>query len=121
MTDGAHVEPTTAGFGEAQGIPASGGTLMFSDHPSSPGYQPIGTWSLFVFLVSGHSAQQGILRSILDLGRDGVTALGTRRGSEHFVIVDYSTDTDRAHAKRVVLAIDPGATITFSGRKHELP
>jgi hypothetical protein len=97
---------------------------MYPDHPSSPQYQPIGTkvpvWSLYVFQVADRNAQQRILRALLDLGQDGITGLGTHRGSEHFVIVDYSSDADKADAKRVVRSIDPTATVTFSGRKRQI-
>jgi hypothetical protein len=77
-------------------------------------------WSLYVFQVADRNAQQRVLRALLDLGRDGITGLGTRRGSEHFVIVDYSTDADKAAAKRVVKAIDPQASLTFSGRQRQI-
>ena len=97
---------------------------MFSNHPSAPNYRPIDDpirhWSLYVFSVAGSRAQQQILRSITHLQRDGVTALGTRRGSEYFVIVDYDTAGDRSQAKQVVLSIDPHATISFAGRKHQI-
>jgi hypothetical protein len=97
---------------------------MFPDHPSSPQYQPIDPkareWSLYVFRVADREAQQRILRALLDLGRDGITGLGTHRGSEHFVIVDYSTGADKAAAKRVVQAIDPQASLTFSGRQGQI-
>lgn len=97
---------------------------MFSDTPSfateEVNQDPARTWCLYVFQVAGHTAQQRILSALLELELDGVTGLGTHRGSEHFVIVDYSTATDKAQAKQVVLAVDPDAVVTFSGRKRQI-
>jgi len=97
---------------------------MSSEIPSAQSdaanHDPSQVWSLYVFQVAGRAAQQRVLRALVELAREGVTGLGTHRGSEHFVIVDYSTDTDKAHAKRVVQAIDPSASITFSGRKRQI-
>ena len=97
---------------------------MFSEIPSDAAREPIQDatpiWSLYVFRVAGRRAQQRILRALLELGRHGVTGLGTHRGSDYFVIVDYSSDADKAHAKRVVRDVDPGAAVTFSGRKRQI-
>lgn len=96
---------------------------MFSEAPPeetrAADHDPTRIWSLYVFLVAGRRAQQRVLRALLDLGRDGVTGLGTHRGSEYFVIVDYATDTDKGHAKRTVRAADPTAVVTFSGPKRQ--
>ncbi|MCW2750822.1 MAG: hypothetical protein JWR83_1932 [Aeromicrobium sp.] len=97
---------------------------MFSETPlfgtAEANHDPTPVWSLYVFLVTDRESQLRILRALLDLGRDGITGLGTHRGSENFVIVDYSNDADRAHARRVVNTIDPSATITFTGRKRQI-
>lgn len=97
---------------------------MSSETPSigteQADHDPTRGWSLDVFQLADRKTQQRILRALRDLERNGVTGLGTHRGSEHFVIVDYATDADKAHAKRVVLSIDPGATLTFSGRKRQI-
>lgn len=97
---------------------------MFSETPSfgarSANHDPTRVWSLYVFLVADRAAKQRVLRALGGPGHEGVTALGTRRGSEHFVIVDYSTGADKANVKRAVLTIDPRATVTFSGRKRQI-
>ena len=121
--DGAHVEPTTTGSGEAQSIPASGGTLMFSNHLSSQHYRPTDDptrdWSLRGCSVADRRTQQRILRSILHLQRGGITALGVQCGSERFVIVDYDAAADKGQAKKVVLSVHPHAK-TFAGHKQQM-
>lgn len=75
-------------------------------------------WTLGVCLVENHSAQQSILVALRDLGRPGLTALGTHRGPEVFVIVDWQTPTDQICAKKVVMALDPHATTTLTSHEH---
>jgi hypothetical protein len=72
------------------------------------------SWALSVFRVEDHMAQQRVLRALRQLGRADVTAMGTQRGSETFVVIDWDSASDEPHTKSVVMAADRHAAITFT-------
>ena len=72
------------------------------------------TWALSVFRVEDHVAQQRVLRALRRLGRADLTAIGTQRGSETFVVIDWDAVLDEGRAIQVVMAADRHATVTFS-------
>lgn len=97
---------------------------MISEIPFTPerssGVLP--TWALSVFRVEDHVAQQRVLRALRRLGRADLTAMGTRRGSESFVVIDWDSAADGFPPVEVVLTADRRATTTFtSGSEVALP
>lgn len=93
-------------------------TPLLARHPAK--HEPTPVWSLCIFRVADRASQQSVLRALHGLDREGVTALGAHRGSEHFVIVDVQSVRDKASARHVVSTRDPGAIVTFSGRKRQV-
>lgn len=76
-------------------------------------------FSLEVFRVSDDATQQVVLLALRRFRRRGARALGTRWQSETFVVVDCRTEGDSASVRRVVLGLDPNATITFSSGQRD--
>lgn len=76
------------------------------------------TWALSVFRVEDHVAQQRVLRALRRLGRADVTAMGTRRGSETFVVIDWDCASDGFPPPEVVLTADRRATTMFTSRRE---
>lgn len=81
--------------------------------------RPASTFSLEVFRVADHATQQFLLLELRRFRPRGVRALGTRWQSETFVVVDCNTKSDSASVRRVVLRVDPNASITFSSGQHD--
>ena len=77
------------------------------------------TWALSVFRVEDHVAQQRVLQALQRLGRADLTAMGTQRGDETFVVIDWDSLADGSHAKQVVMAADRHATITYASERQE--
>lgn len=76
------------------------------------------TWALSVFRVEDHVAQQRVLRALRRLGRADLTAVGTRRGSETFVVIDWDCASNGFPPPEVVLTADRRATNTFTSRRE---
>ena len=76
------------------------------------------TWALSVFRVEDHAAQQRVLLALRRLGRDDLTAMGTQRGNETFVVIDWDSLSDEGYAKQVVSAADPHAAITYASERQ---
>lgn len=74
------------------------------------------SWAVSVFRVEDHVAQQRVLRALRRLGRADLTAIGTQRGGETFVVIDWDFASDEVQAKQVVLTADRRATNTFTSR-----
>jgi hypothetical protein len=80
---------------------------------------PASAFSLEVFRVVDQATQQRALLALGRLRRRGVRALGTSLQSEIYVVVDCRTTADSARVRRVVRALDPHSTTTFSSGSHE--
>lgn len=93
---------------------------MISETPFTPerrsGVPP--TWALSVFRVEDHVAQQRVLRALRRLGRADLTAMGTRRGSEFFVVIDWDCASDGFPPTKVVLTADRRASTSFTSRSE---
>lgn len=91
--------------------------------PEPPSSVVAHTWALSVFRVQDHTAQQRVLRALRRLGRADLTALGTQRDGESFVVIDWDTLSDQVHAGQVVMAADAHAEIAFAsgGSRAALP
>ena len=72
-------------------------------------------WALSVFRVENPQAQQRVLQALRRLGRADLTVLGTQRGNEAFVVIDW--DATLAEARPVVMAADRHAAITFTSAR----
>lgn len=96
---------------------------MFFNSPARPLRQIVrashSAFSLEVFRVSDLGTQQAILLGLLRFRRRGVKALGTHWQGETYVVADCRTRTHSARVRRVVLRLDPRATVTFSSGQHE--
>jgi hypothetical protein len=89
-----------------------------SDLPPEPGTVLAHTWALSVFRVEDHVAQQRVLRALRRLGRADLTAMGTRRGSETFVVIDWDSASCGFPPTEVVLTADRRAMTTFTSRRE---
>jgi hypothetical protein len=89
---------------------------FFTPGPSSV---PAHSWALSVFRVEDHLAQQRVLRALRRLGRADLTALGTQRGGETFVVIDWDVTSDKVNAKQIVMSADRHAAITFTSRESQ--
>lgn len=78
------------------------------------------TWALSVFRVEDHAAQQRVLQALRGLGRADLTAMGTQRGDETFVVIDWDSLSDGGYAKQVVMAVDRHATVTYASERREV-
>lgn len=76
------------------------------------------TWKVLVFRVSDEPLQQEILRAFHSIDDLDVIALGTRRGTDTFVVIDCPTPVAQVVAQGVVGSIDPGASVSFMSQLH---
>ncbi|KAA1397671.1 hypothetical protein [Aeromicrobium ginsengisoli] len=66
--------------------------------------------------MEDHKAQQRVLEALRRLRRGDLTAVGTQRDGETFVIIDWNSASDETQAKQVVMAADRHAAITFTSK-----
>ncbi|MRJ75246.1 hypothetical protein GEV29_01720 [Aeromicrobium sp. SMF47] len=71
-------------------------------------------WTLQIYRVQGGLHQQRVLSTFLELGWDGVTALGTQADSSWFIVVECSSHSLQVQAERVVMTMDPLAVLTYT-------
>lgn len=70
------------------------------------------SWYLEIVKVSTHQQQQDLLNLLREVA--GVTALGTMRDDEHFVVYDCPERQLKLAIERLVLDIDPGAERSYT-------
>lgn len=85
-----------------------------------PSALPAHSWALSVFRVEDQVAQQRVLRALRRLGRADLSAIGTQRGSETFVIIDWDAMSDGTRTTSAVMAADRHAEVTFRSRQREV-
>lgn len=73
-------------------------------------------WSVEIFRVHSGERQQRILEAFRDIGRPEVTALGTQRGRDWFVVVETCSLEDRFFVRNTIASIDAYATRAYSFR-----
>jgi hypothetical protein len=71
-------------------------------------------WSVEIFRVLDHDRQQRVLQAFRDIGQPDVTALGTQRGRDWFVVVETSSWEDGFFARSTISAIDVHSTRAYS-------
>lgn len=74
-----------------------------------------------VFHVSDEERQQEALRAFHGIDDLDVVALGTRKGSDFYVVIDCPTSVAQVVAQGVVGSIDPPATVSYMSQLRPLP